>query len=139
MTYDNKSVRDLAANVPYDQIYILVNSTKYGGGAIYNHYNTSVNSNSSSAKIFVHEFGHGFAGLGDEYDDGSTAMNDMYSLESEPWEPNLTTLVDFSKKWKAMLPQDTPVPTPLNIKEPLKLGVYEGGGYVTKGIYRPLS
>lgn len=139
MTYDNKSVRDLAANVPYDQIYILVNSTKYGGGAIFNHYNTSVNSNSSSAKIFVHEFGHGFAGLGDEYDDGSTAMNDMYSLESEPWEPNLTTLIDFSKKWKSMLPKDTPVPTPLNNQEPLKLGVYEGGGYITKGIYRPVT
>lgn len=139
MTYDNKSVRDLASNAPYDQIYILVNSTKYGGGAIYNHYNTSVNSNSSSAKICVHEFGHGFAGLGDEYDDGSTSFNDMYSKSIEPWEPNLTTLVNFSHKWKSMLPSDCMIPTPVNEKEPLKLGVYEGGGYVAKGVYRPVT
>jgi len=139
MTFDNKSVRDLAANVPYDQIYILVNSSKYGGGAIYNHYNTSVNSNSSSAKIFVHELGHGFAGLADEYDDGSTAFNDMYPLTTEPWEANLTTLVDFESKWRGMLPPNTPVPTPLNNENPLQIGVYEGGGYVAKGIYRPAT
>jgi len=139
MTFDNRSVRDVASNAPYDIIYILVNSTKYGGGAIYNHYNTSVNSNVSSAKIFVHELGHGFAGLGDEYDDGSTAFNDMYPLDIEPWEPNLTTLADFSRKWKDMLPAGTLIPTPLNPEDPLKLGVYEGGGYVTKGIYRPVT
>jgi len=139
MTFDNKSVRDLAANVPYDQIYILVNSTKYGGGAIYNHFNTSVNSNSSSAKIFVHELGHGFAGLADEYDDGSTAFNDIYPLDVEPWEENITTLVHFEKKWKDLLPAGTPIPTPANNDEPLKLGVYEGGGYVARGIYRPVT
>jgi hypothetical protein len=139
MTFDNKSVRDLAANVPYDQIYILVNSSKYGGGAIYNHYNTSVNSNSSSAKIFVHELGHGFAGLADEYDDGSTAFNDIYPLTTEPWEANLTTLVDFSRKWSDLIPANTPVPTPLNSENPLQIGVYEGGGYVAKGIYRPAT
>lgn len=139
MTFDNKSVRDLAANAPYDQIYILVNSTKYGGGAIYNHFNTSVNSNASSAKIFVHELGHGFAGLADEYDDGSTAFNDIYPLDVEPWEANITTLIHFEKKWKDLIPSDTPVPTPVNNEEPLKLGVYEGGGYVAKGIYRPVT
>jgi len=137
MTYDNKSVRDLAANAPYDQIYILVNSDKYGGGAIYNYYSTSVNSNSSSAKIFVHEFGHGFAALADEYDDGSTSFNDMYPLNLEPWEPNITTLVKFETKWKGMLPANTPVPTPVENNSGMKLGVYEGAGYVAKGIYRP--
>jgi hypothetical protein len=139
MTFDNKSVRDLAANAPYDQIYILVNSTKYGGGAIYNHFNTSVNSNTSSAKIFVHELGHGFAGLADEYDDGSTAFNDIYPLDIEPWEANITTLIHFERKWKNLLPSGTPVPTPVNSAEPLRLGVYEGGGYVAKGIYRPVT
>jgi hypothetical protein len=139
MTYDNKSVRDLASNVPYDQIYILVNTSKYGGGAIYNFYSTSVNSNSSSAKIFVHELGHGFAGLADEYDDGSTSFNDMYPLNIEPWEPNLTTLVDFKSKWEKLLPENTIIPTPLNKEDPLKLGVYEGGGYVAKGVYRPAT
>jgi len=138
MTNDHRSVRNLAANAPYDQIYILVNSTKYGGGAIYNFYSTSVNSNKSSAKIFVHEFGHGFAALGDEYDDGSTSFNDMYPLDVEPWEPNITTLVNFGSKWKSMLPANTPIPTPLENRGDLQLGVYEGAGYVAKGIYRPV-
>ncbi len=137
MTYDNKSVRNLAANAPYDQIYILVNTTKYGGGAIYNFYSTSVNSNASSAKIFVHEFGHGFAALADEYDDGSTSFNDMYPANLEPWEPNITTLVKFETKWKGMLPANTPIPTPVENGSGMKLGVYEGAGYVAKGVYRP--
>jgi hypothetical protein len=137
MTYDNKDVRNLAANAPYDQIYILANTTKYGGGAIYNFYNLSVNSNASSAKIFVHEFGHGFAALADEYDDGSTSFNDMYPLNLEPWEPNITTLVKFENKWKGMLPANTPVPTPQEKSSNFPLGVYEGAGYVAKGIYRP--
>jgi len=138
MTTDNKSVRNLAANAPYDQIYILVNSSKYGGGAIYNYYSTSVNSNASSAKIFVHEFGHGFAALADEYDDGSTAFNDMYPLNLEPWEPNITTLVKFETKWKGMLPADAPIPTPAVKSSGMQLGVYEGAGYVAKGLYRPV-
>jgi hypothetical protein len=137
MTTDNKSVRNLAANAPYDQIYILVNSSKYGGGAIYNYYSTSVNSNKSSAKIFVHEFGHGFAALADEYDDGSTSFNDMYPLNLEPWEPNITTLVKFETKWKGMLAPGTPIPTPVEKASPMQLGVYEGAGYVAKGLYRP--
>ena len=137
MTSDNKDVRNLAANAPYDQIYILANTTKYGGGAIYNLYSMSVNSNASSAKIFVHEFGHGFAALADEYDDGSTSFNDMYPLNLEPWEPNITTLVKFETKWKGMLPANTPVPTPLEKSSTYPVGVYEGAGYVAKGVYRP--
>lgn len=139
MTYDNKSVRDLAANAPYDQIYVLVNSTKYGGGAIYNYYNVSVNSNSKSAAILIHEFGHGFVGLADEYFDSSTSYNDYYNLDVEPWEPNITTLVDFDKKWKHLMKKRTAIPTPDPEKEKDmdKLGVYEGGGYVSKGVYRP--
>jgi hypothetical protein len=137
MTTDNKTVRNLAANAPYDQIYILVNTKKYGGGAIYNYYSTSVNSNTSSAKIFVHEFGHGFAALADEYDDGSTSFNDMYPLNLEPWEPNITTLVNFGSKWKSLLPANTPIPTPLENRGELQPGVYEGAGYVAKGLYRP--
>ena len=139
MTFDNKSVRDVAANAPYDQIYILVNSDKYGGGAIYNYYNVSVNSNSKSAAILIHEFGHGFAGLADEYFDSSTSYNDFYNLNVEPWEPNITTLVDFDSKWKHLLKKRTPVPTPdpEKKKDMDKLGAYEGGGYVAKGVYRP--
>lgn len=138
MIPDTKHVRDLAANAPYDQIYVLANSSKYGGGAIYNDYSISVNSNSMAAKIFIHEFGHGFAGLADEYyTPGSTSYNNFYPLNIEPWEPNLTTLVDFGKKWKDLLDKKTPVPTPDDPKYYDKPGVFEGGGYVTKGVYRP--
>ena len=137
MTYDNKSVRDLAANAPYDQIYVLVNSPKYGGGAIYNYYSMSVNSNLQAAKIFVHEFGHGFAGLGDEYYNSKVAYNEFYPLNVEPWEPNLTTLVNFDSKWNKLLDEDTPIPTPPTEEYICKTGVFEGGGYAAKGVYRP--
>ena len=138
MTLDNKSVRDLAANVPYDQVYLLVNTKKYGGGAIYNYYSVSVNSNEKADQIFIHELGHGFAGLGDEYYTSSTSYNDFYNLNSEPWEPNLTTLVDFKSKWKDMVKKKTPIPTPDTEKYKDKVGVFEGGGYVAKGVYRPM-
>ena len=137
MTYDNKSVRDLAANAPYDQIYILVNTDKYGGGAIYNYYNVSVMNNGQTASIITHEFGHGFAGLADEYYESSTGYNEFYNLQIEPWEPNVTTLVDFESKWSSMVDEKTPVPTPDKKKFREKVGVFEGGGYVEKGVYRP--
>ena len=139
MTFDNKSVRDLAANAPYDQIYILVNSKKYGGGAIYNYYNVSVNSNAKSAKILIHEFGHGFAGLADEYYNNSTSYGDFYNLEIEPWEPNITTLHDFESKWKSMVKKGTPIPTPQTEKYINRIGAFEGGGYEPKGMYRPMQ
>lgn len=138
MTMDNKSVRDMAANGPYDQIYILVNTSKYGGGAIYNYYNVSVNNNKKAGKIFIHELGHGFVGLGDEYYNSSTSYNDFYNLKTEPWEPNLTTMVDFDSKWKSMVKKRTPIPTPDISKYFAKVGVFEGGGYVSKGVYRPM-
>ncbi len=137
MTSDFKSVRDVAANAPYDQIYILVNSPKYGGGAIFNHYSLSVNSNKMAGKIFIHELGHGFAGLADEYYNSAVAYNDFYPLDVEPWEPNITTLIDFEKKWKNLIPENTPIPTPENEKYKTLTGVFEGGGYAAKGIYRP--
>ncbi len=137
MTYDNKIVRDLAANAPYDQIYILVNSPKYGGGAIYNYYSVSVNSNLQAAKIFIHELGHGFAGLGDEYYTDDVAYSEFYSIDIEPWEPNLTTLVNFEIKWSNLLNESTPIPTPTVELYINKTGVFEGGGYAAKGVYRP--
>jgi hypothetical protein len=137
MTAENKSVRNLAANVPYDQIYILVNTEKYGGGAILNHYNMSVNSNEQAGKIFIHELGHGFAGLADEYYDSSTSYNDFYNLEVEPWEPNITTLVDFDSKWGHLIADSIPIPTPDSAVYNTSMGVFEGGGYSAKGIYRP--
>lgn len=137
MITENKTLRNVAANVPYDQIYVLVNTEKYGGGAILNHYNVSVNSNAQAGKIFIHELGHGFAGLGDEYYDSSTSYNDFYNLNVEPWEPNITTMVDFSSKWGHLILDGIPIPTPDSAAYQNAMGVFEGGGYSAKGIYRP--
>jgi len=137
MSTDNRDIRDLAGQVPYDQIYILVNTTKYGGGGIYNFYCSSVSNNSFSGDVIIHEFGHGFAGLADEYYADETGYDHMYNLALEPWEPNLTTLVDFSDKWGDMLDKKTPVPTPREPQYEQTIGVFEGGGYEPKGMYSP--
>lgn len=136
-TPDMKSVRDVAANAPYDQICIVVNSPVYGGGGIYNFYALFTSDNAYADYVFVHEFGHSFGGLGDEYYESEVAYEDMYDLRFEPWEPNLTTLVDFDSKWKNMTDAGAPVPTPETMKSTVKVGAYEGGGYLNKGIYRP--
>ncbi|MDD4847193.1 MAG: M64 family metallopeptidase [Bacteroidales bacterium] len=136
MTTDNKTMRDVAANAPCDQIYILVNHQKYGGGGIFNHYCTGINHNESAGKIIVHEFGHGFAGLGDEYV-GNAEYNDFYNLKLEPADPNVTTLVDFESKWKDLVDPQTPIPTPATPQYKNQIGVFEGAGYMKEGIYRP--
>ncbi len=136
-TSDMKTVYDVAANVPYDQIYVLVNTDRYGGGGFYNFLTVCTSDNSLSKEVFVHEFGHGFGGLGDEYYTSDVAYEDFYNLEVEPWEPNLTTLVDFESKWEKMISDSTPVPTSRESKYEKTLGVYEGGGYESKGIYSP--
>jgi hypothetical protein len=137
MTTDNKSVRDVAANAPYDVIYILVNSDNYGGGAIYNHYAVCINNNMHEEYIFVHEFGHLFASLADEYVEEGTVYENFYDLTVEPLDANLTTLVNFDSKWQNLVDKDTPIPTPAEDKYKDKTGAFEGGGYVAKGIYRP--
>jgi hypothetical protein len=137
-TSDMKTIYDAAASVPYDHIYILVNSDRYGGGGFYNFLSVCTSDNQLTKEVFVHEFGHGFAGLGDEYYNSSVAYEDFYNLEIEPWEPNLTTLVDFDKKWKSMIDSSTPVPTPRESKFSGAVGVFEGGGYLAKGIYSPV-
>jgi len=137
MTADNKSVRDLAANAPYDQIYILVNTALYGGGSIYNHYSVCASDNSYSEFIFVHEFGHGFASLADEYYTSDVAYEDFYPLDVEPLDPNITTLVNFKSKWKDLVADSIPIPTPDEPKYENIVGAFEGGGYMPKGIYRP--
>ncbi|MDR2085207.1 MAG: IgA Peptidase M64 [Bacteroidales bacterium] len=131
------AVKDVAANAPYDQIYILVNSTIYGGGGIYNYYSVSTSGNMASAKVIIHEFGHAFAGLADEYFDSQVSYSDYYPFDVEPWEYNITTLVDFDSKWKHQLDKNIPIPTPVDKKYTDKLGVFEGAGYSAKGIYRP--
>ena len=137
MSTDNRDIRDLAGQVPYDQIYVLINSEKYGGGGIYNFYCSSAAGNSFSGDIIIHEFGHGFAGLADEYYDDTTTYGEMYNLNLEPWEPNITTLKNFDIKWKDMLDKKTPVPTPREKQFEHTIGVYEGGGYEPKGVFSP--
>ena len=137
MVKDFQGIRDVAGNAPYDYIYILANTEKYGGGAVYNFYGISAAHHvDETAKIYIHEFGHLFAGLGDEYL-GGVEYSEFYPTDAEPWEPNLTTMVDFDRKWKNMLPEGTEIPTPSKDRNAEKLGVYEGGGYVSKGVYRP--
>jgi hypothetical protein len=136
-TYDYKTVCDVAAPVPYDQIFILVNIDRYGGGGMYNNYCAGSNGGRTPGKVMVHEFGHGFAGLGDEYYSSTVAYEEYFDLSVEPWEPNLTTLVDFESKWADMVSSDIPIPTPAEELYLDKTGVFEGGGYVAKGVYRP--
>ena len=139
MVDDFQKVRDIAASAPYDLIYIISNTKKYGGGAIYNFYGiSSAGHATQTGKVFVHEFGHLLLGLGDEYE-GGTSVEDLYPSGVEPWEINLTRLVDFDKKhqWQKHLNKDTPIPTNAVAANSKVVGVYEGGGYVSKGIYRP--
>jgi hypothetical protein len=138
-TSDMKTIHDMAAVVPYDQIIILVNSSRYGGGGFYNYVTVCAADHKLASNVFVHEFGHGFAGLADEYYTSEVAYEDYYNLKVEPWEPNLTTMVDFSSKWKDMIDASTPVPTPRNAKYESKVGAFEGGGYISKGIYSPME
>lgn len=136
-TQDIKAVNDYAAVVPHDNIIVLINSTKYGGGGVYNYYSGTTSGNSLSGKVFIHEFGHGFAGLADEYYSSAVAYDEFYPLNVEPWEPNITTMVNFDSKWKKLISKDTPVPTPPEEKYKNVTGLFEGGGYSAKGIYRP--
>ena len=132
-----KRVMDIAANAPADIVYVLVNTNQYGGGGIYNHYNVCTSDHALANEVFIHELGHGLAGLADEYYTSDVAYQDFYPTSVEPWEPNITTLVNFSSKWEDMIEPSTPVPTPANANYESTIGVFEGGGYVSKGIYRP--
>jgi hypothetical protein len=198
LTEDNRTMHDLAAHVPYDKILIMVNHTRYGGGGIYNLYCIFTSDNQRSPMVFVHEFGHAFAGLADEYYNADVAYNDFYPAGVEPLEPNITALLDPANlKWKRLVSSGTPIPTPwqkqlydsLTLEFPRlmremnrrigelkkqntpnsviqniqaefrstmqknrkqidmifedspfrgKVGAFEGAGYTSKGLYRPM-
>lgn len=137
-TSDMLSVYDALTAVPWDHNFILVNSSQYGGGGFYNFLGITTTDHYLSKKVMVHEFGHSFAGLGDEYYDSEVAYENFYNLEVEPWEPNITTMVNFESKWKDMLPAGIPVPTPREERFKNSVGVFEGGGYMSKGIFSPV-
>ena len=110
-----KDVHNALAGIPYEHIIILANSTEYGGGGIYNSYNMTSTKHRMYRPVVVHEFGHSFAGLADEYEYGDTD-HETYPLDIEPWEKNITTKVDSIKA--------------------AQIGNYEGAGYSTEGVYR---
>jgi len=111
LTEDNKTMRNLAANVPYDAVYIMINNTRYGGGGIYNLYATFISDNQFSEYIFLHEFGHSFSGLADEYYTSQVAYNEFYPEGQEPVEPNITRLINNNLKWKSLASPGIQLPT----------------------------
>ncbi len=131
-----KDMHDWLAGIPYEHIIVLVNSGRYGGGGIFNSYNLTTTHHAKYRPVVVHEFGHSFCGLGDEYAYDIEEVP-MYPKDIEPWEPNLTTLVDFPSKWQDLVDKKTPVPTPLTMQYKDKVGVYQGAGYNLKDVYRP--
>lgn len=145
-----RQLHDKLAGVPYEHIIILANTDVYGGGGIYNSYTLTTAHHAQFEPVVVHEFGHSFGGLADEYyyDD---QYEQYYNSETEPWEPNITTRVDFEGKWKDMIPPKVEQPTPVPVDDPRSpmtdkqkkavaklppVGLYEGGGYMSKGVWR---
>ncbi len=147
---------DRMAGIPFEHLIILANTDTYGGGGIYNSYTLTTAHHAQFRPVVVHEFGHSFGGLADEYYD-DTLSEGTYHPGIEPWEPNITTLTDFDAKWRDMLPKECPVPTPVpDVAKPkivkqgkrlrhvtpeglddYPIGVYEGAGYNAHGVYRP--
>lgn len=138
-----RQMHDKLCGIPYEHIVILANTDTYGGGGIFNSYTLTTAGHAAFRPVVVHEFGHSFAGLADEYyyDD---MYVEYYYPEIEPWEQNISTLADFDSKWKDMLPEGCRIPT-LPVEGDIwdravmnsVIGVYEGGGYQSKGVYRP--
>lgn len=117
-----RQLHDVLSSVPYEHIIILANTDTYGGGGIFNSYTLTTAHHKQFKPVVVHEFGHSFGGLADEYfyDD---QYEQLYNSEVEPWEQNITTQVDFESKWKKLMDAG-------------KAGLIEGGGYMSKGVWR---
>ena len=128
-----KNMHDKLCGVPYEHIVILANTDTYGGGGIYNSYTLTTAHHPAFKPVVVHEFGHSFAGLADEYyyDDQYV---EYYYPGTEPWEQNITTLADFESKWKDMLEA---AQAGNDGGQAGDVGLYEGAGYQSKGVYRP--
>jgi len=110
LTYENRTFRNIASFAPYDFVQILLNDRTYGGGGIFGLYGTTSIDNEFASYIFVHEFGHHFAGLADEYYTSDVAYQST-SDRPEPWEPNVTAN-PLRPKWSALLTPNVPLPTP---------------------------
>ncbi len=115
LTYRNRALRDVAAQVDYDHLMLLANTAKYGGGGIFNLWATCAADTSQADYIFVHELGHSFAGLADEYYTSQVAYEEFTPPGTEPWEPNVTAFLDPQRlKWRELVTAATPLPTPWN-------------------------
>jgi IgA Peptidase M64/Peptidase M64 N-terminus len=119
LTEENRALRDIAGIVPYDFITILVNDNRYGGGGIFNLYTTCFTKAVQPGQewerdyVYVHEFGHCFGGLADEYYGSQVSYNDFYQKGVEPWEPNITRMNRSENlKWKQFVSKSVPLPTP---------------------------
>ena len=137
-TLNLNDMHDWLAGTPYEHIIVLVNTDNYGGGGILNSYNLSMTHHPQFCPVVVHEFGHSFAGLADEYAYEQEPIP-MYPHDVEPWEPNITTLHDFRNKWEDMITKGPPTPTPCTKKNETRIGIYEGAGYSMKGVYRGMQ
>ena len=156
-TSAQQKVYDLIGTVPFEHIVVMVNTDIYGGGGIYNSLTIMNADHPTFNAVMAHEFGHAFGGLADEYAYGDQ-VETPYPADTEPWEPNITTLHDFAAKWQDLLPPGTPIPTEPDALDKqdvrriwntftqeqkdllnLKLGVYEGAGYQTRGVFRPVQ
>ncbi len=113
LTLDNRALRDAASAAPYEFVEILVNDRTYGGGGIFNDQATASVDSAFSPYVFVHEFGHHFAALADEYYTSDVAYEAGAGPQPEPWEPNVTAVADPARvKWKDLVTPGTPIPTP---------------------------
>jgi hypothetical protein len=132
---DNRTFRNLAAAAPYDVVEVLLNDPRYGGGGIFNQQSTVAASNKWATYLFIHELAHNLAGLADEYV-GAVTYETGAPVKVEPWEPNITALLDpAALKWRHLVEPGTPIPTPMSHAG--KVGAFEGAGYEARGLYRP--
>lgn len=136
-----KTLRQVAARVPYDVLYVMVNTGRYGGGGVYNQWSIYISDNEYDEYVMLHEFGHHMGGLADEYYSSAVSTDEdlMYPPGHEPWEPNITAFVDGKReniKWDDLISEGIPVPTPEQEKYAGEVGLFEGAGYKAKGLYR---
>lgn len=117
------ALHEAIGDVPFEHIIVLANSEKYGGGGIFNSITLTTAHHPTFTQVLVHEFGHAFGGLADEYAYDEMA-DTVYPPDTEPWEQNITTKVDFKSKWQDLLGAD--------------VGLYQGAGNQTKGVWRPV-
>lgn len=137
-----KRLRQIASLAPYDALFVMVNSGRYGGGGVYNQWSVFVSDNEYDDYVMLHEFGHHIAGLADEYYDSAISNDEelMYPHGVEPWEANITAFLGRrreSVKWHALIHPDTPLPTEEKTAAADLVGAFEGAGYKAKGLFRP--